>query len=188
MVKFLSPKYLNLHQPLRRGLFVEFRNGMFETDDDVLINELRELIKVQLSGGLATIQEANETEGTRVTGVIHLELDGIPSYKLVLGTPTSLSDLMDRIKTVTQIPLAQVNVNRLDAITPLQRGSVHPDSRYTPDFAHGDALVINSEPAALPSAPQYSPQAPAVKKANNVARHVATKKLRAKKGEKVNAS
>jgi len=188
MIRFLSPKYASLHQPLRKGLSVDFVNGQFNTEDPILIQELRDLIAVQLSGGLATIQEASESEGTRISGIIHLELDGVPHHKLFLNND-SLPDVMEKIKTITQIPIAQVNPNRVNETTPLVRGSVKADNRYTPDFAFGNAMGFSTEPAALPTVASYQSvtKAPVVKKSNPV-RPVAAKKLRAKKGEKVNAS
>lgn len=132
MVEFKS-RHSNLIIPLPNlsdenpyGKRVQFSNGVLKTEDPDVIKALRTIADAEMRGGNRMIEETAETDGLRLTGIIHLELYGMPNYKLVVEDLT-IQEVANRIKQIAEIPLAQ-NAHRLDN----QQTRVHP--QYAPDF------------------------------------------------------
>lgn len=174
MIEFRS-RHASLLIPLPNGTRVSFSNGVFRTEDESIIKALRHICTLEASGNNRMIEESIYSDDTMITGIIHLELIGVPHYKLVVEG-CSLKELVERIKAVVEMPLSHT-LERRETFAPANSYSTNPvmeNPAYAPDFVSGGAL-----PAII---------APVAKAAVKVKSTLPTvRKLRTSK-EKINAS
>lgn len=105
MIKFRC-HHPNAIITLKSGFRVYFDHSIYETDDEEVIAELRNIVKLEATNSNRMIVEEGSVEGTRLTGPVTVQLNGLPEQTFRLYDNT-YDDFFDQLKKYIDLPLSQ---------------------------------------------------------------------------------